>query len=163
MAYQFFIGFVLIILAIGSITDIRTRTIPNALPIILIALFLIALLFAPELRADWPWRLASFGVSFVIGFALFAAGIMGGGDVKLFAALALWHNLTTLAALAILTSIAGLAVAVIFVAIAYVEIKRASAPEGALPPIRAALRSPIPYGVAIFIGQAWFVWLSWFA
>ena len=72
--------------------DIFTMTIPNKITLILIAAFAIC---APLAGISLATALWSIGLSFVvliIGFGLFSAGIMGGGDVKLLAASTLWFG-----------------------------------------------------------------------
>ncbi|MEC7584660.1 MAG: prepilin peptidase [Planctomycetota bacterium] len=74
-------------LLLGSVwTDLRTRTIPDAIPIALCALGLVA--------AWRRWHEVSFAqvalglaIGLLIGFILFYAGAMGGGDAKLCAGL----------------------------------------------------------------------------
>jgi prepilin peptidase CpaA len=79
----------LIILAATS--DIFTMTIPNRLVIALIALFfLTGLLLEPLPLETIVWHMAAF-ISVLGGcFILFSLGVMGGGDAKLAAAIALW-------------------------------------------------------------------------
>lgn len=147
-----FTGAVTAVLAAAAFTDIRSRLIPNILPILLLALFAVALFVDPSLRADLPGRLAAGLIVFVVGFALFATGVMGGGDVKLFAALALWRPLGELGGLVFATGLAGAAVGVVYAAMAYFRLRREEgieAPAG--KHLRAALKTDIPYGVAIFI------------
>ncbi|KPQ10875.1 MAG: Tad secretion system prepilin peptidase TadV [Saliniramus fredricksonii] len=78
----------LIILA--AIYDVFTMTIPNWLSLALGGLFVVTV---PFLGLDW-WTIAmhlAAGASILaIGIAMFAAGWVGGGDVKLAAATCLW-------------------------------------------------------------------------
>ena len=147
----------LMLLTAASVTDIKERIIPNIIPALVVALFFIAIVLWPEFRADWPWRIAAFAVAFAVGFILFVAGIMGGGDVKLFAALALFHTLGSLAVLALAMSIAGAGIALLFAAYDFVMLRRKN--TGAQNPLsqdlRQAMKTRIPYGVAIFAGQVW--------
>jgi prepilin peptidase CpaA len=74
---------------------------------------------------------------------------MGGGDVKLFSALALWCGPSRLASFTLVTSLAGVAVALIMLS----PLRRLApaAPDEA----RSAARQPMPYGVAIAAGGVW--------
>ena len=72
-------------------TDLRTREIPNGLNFA-IALLAIPFWWATAL-AFWPDVALQIGVAalvFAIFAGAFAMGMMGGGDVKLIGALALW-------------------------------------------------------------------------
>ena len=102
-----------------------------------------------------------FGVrraTFLIGAFMFARGWMGGGDVKLLAALALWAGPTHFPTLILVTSAAGGVLALI----AYMPGRAAMLSWVALnlrialalpeAPRSASGRRTIPYGVAIAIG-----------
>lgn len=75
--------------ALGGLWDLRRMRIPNWLNGALALLFLpvAALTLSPEAAL---WRLAVAAGVLAAGYALFAAGRMGGGDVKMLAAAALW-------------------------------------------------------------------------
>ena len=145
----------LVLLAAACITDLHSRIIPNTIPVLVVLLFVVALVLWPAFRVDSLWHVAAFGVAFAIGFVLFAMGVMGGGDVKLFAALALFHNLSTLGLLALTTSIAGAGVALIFAGIDFVKARSAGKGDGLSADLRTAMKARIPYGVGIFFGQLW--------
>jgi prepilin peptidase CpaA len=82
---------------------------------------------------------------------LFARGLIGGGDVKLFAAASLWAGAGALPRLLMLTALVGGVLALGFL-IAIGQQRIAPPRPGAVPATRGALRvgrTPIPYGVAI--------------
>ena len=56
---------------------------------------------------DWTGAFVVAGVTLLAGFGLFAFNLMGGGDVKLIAALALWAGVDHIALLLLVTSIVG--------------------------------------------------------
>lgn len=145
----------LLLLAAACVTDLRERLIPNIIPALVVGLFVVALITWPAFRSDWVWHGAAFLIAFAVGFALFAAGVMGGGDVKLFAALALFHDLSTLGLLALTTSIAGAGVAIIFAGLDFIKARRKSDGGGLRADLKTAMRARIPYGVGIFLGQLW--------
>jgi len=130
----------LIALAIGlltaAFTDLRRRQIDNWLNA---AIALAAPLFWWASGLDlWPGVAWQFGVAlltFAICAVLFAIRMMGGGDVKLLAALALWIQPAHFAWLVVVMSLLG---AVLTVAFASWHIAR-----------RKPGRAAIPYGVAI--------------
>ena len=126
----------LILLLLAAIaTDLRARIIPNGLTL---AVALLAL--------GWWWAcgLGPMAILVQIGLAAaallvcggaFAIGMMGGGDVKLIAALALWLPATTLAKMLIWMAIAGGGLTLLTLGHHLLR--------------RAAGRPEIPYGVAI--------------
>ena len=80
------------LLAWAAIHDFRTFTIPNWICISVAVLFVAHGLSAPD-SINWINSLIAGFVMFVGGLALFGANLMGGGDVKLLAALGLWAGL----------------------------------------------------------------------
>lgn len=81
----------LMILA-GSM-DLFTMTIPNRIPLALVAGFAC---LAPLAGMGWEtlaFHVAVAAAMLVIGIGMFAAGWMGGGDAKVFAAASLWMGL----------------------------------------------------------------------
>lgn len=84
-------GAVGILLIAAAISDIRSRIISNRLNLTIAAMAVPMWLFSAD--PLWPnlaYQIAAaFGV-FLIFFAMFAVGAMGGGDVKLIAAIMLW-------------------------------------------------------------------------
>jgi prepilin peptidase CpaA len=124
--------------------DLKTRTIPNWLNLA-IALGAVAFWIAVGLPV-WPevaLRLAVAFVTFWVFAAAFAMGAMGGGDVKLIAALALWLPWQAVLGLLFLMSIAG-GVLTLGYLIRHKLAKREEKLE-------------IPYGVAIAFGGLWLI------
>lgn len=72
--------------------DIFTMTIPNKITLVLIAAFAICAPLAGISLETAMWSVALSLLVLVLGFGLFSAGIMGGGDVKLLAASTLWFG-----------------------------------------------------------------------
>ena len=138
------LAFLSLMLLAASWWDLRSRTIPNALN------FAVALLAIPFWWATglalWPDVALQVGVAaLVFGlFAIaFALGAMGGGDVKLVAAVALWLPWQAVVALLVLMSLAGGALTV-----AMLIRKRLARSEAKLE---------IPYGLAIAFGGLWLI------
>jgi len=133
-----------LLLIVAAVVDIRTFTISNRL---VIAVALLAPLF--WLAAGIPlWPDAAYRVAIAVAVfaglaATFYLGMMGGGDVKLAAALALWFSPLTTVKFLVLMSIAGGALTLIVI-IAHKIRSREGRPE-------------IPYGVAIAFGGLWLV------
>jgi len=124
--------------------DLKTRTIPNWLNLA-IALGAVAFWVAVGLPV-WPevaLRVAVAFVTFWVFAAAFAMGAMGGGDVKLIAALALWLPWQAVLVLLFLMSIAGGVLTLGYL----IRHKLARREE----------KLEIPYGVAIAFGGLWLI------
>jgi prepilin peptidase CpaA len=126
----------------AAVLDWRSRTIPNWLNG---AVALGALPFWAATGAHL-WPDAALHVALALGvFAIFALafhlGMMGGGDVKMLAAIALWLPPFALVRLIVIMSLAGGALT-----LAMVLRHRLSKAEGALE---------VPYGIAIAFAGLW--------
>ena len=128
-----------IILVIAAVTDVRTFTISNRLNLCVALLAPVYWLSVSlPLWPDAAVQLAAAAVVFVVFAGAFYFGMMGGGDVKLAAALALWFSPPEILKFLVVMSIAG-GVLTIVILIAH----RLRSKEG---------RPQIPYGVAIAFG-----------
>lgn len=95
------------LLAFAAFSDIRSLTIPNWVSIALSAIYPIAGLAAGLPLTDIGIHfLLGFGV-LVVGFLLFQANIIGGGDAKLLAATAIWTGPPALLTFLFWTTLAG--------------------------------------------------------
>ena len=124
--------------------DLKARTIPNLLNF---AIALLAIPFWWSLGlALWPDVALQRGVAALV-FGLFAIafafGAMGGGDVKLVAAIALWLPPASVIALLFIMSVAGGALTLAML------IRHKLARHGG--------KLEIPYGVAIAFGGLWLI------
>jgi prepilin peptidase CpaA len=131
--------------------DMRTLHIGNGLSIAIAALFvgwaIIGLIAGSYTLQALGLSIACGAGLFAVGVAAFAIGILGGGDVKLLAAVGLFAGPAGILDLLLVTALAGglLGVAVL-----------AGAPIGPVPtPGEAALRRRLPYGPAIAAGGLW--------
>ena len=126
----------------AAVVDIRTRTIANGLNL---AIALMAPLFWYATGVDlWPDAAIRVAVSMAVFLLLalaFYVGAMGGGDVKLAGALALWFAPGDTLLLIVLMSLAG-GVLTLIVMIEHKYKKTEGRPE-------------VPYGVAIAFGGMW--------
>jgi prepilin peptidase CpaA len=124
-----------LLLIVAAATDIRSRIIPNGLNL---AVALLALPWWIAIGLSGPDILLQIALSIAvlaIFGACFACGMMGGGDVKLLAALALWLPFGTMA-----TMLAWMAIGGGVLTLAMLAAYRLR---------NAAERPEIPYGVAI--------------
>ncbi|WP_229743638.1 A24 family peptidase [Aliidongia dinghuensis] len=102
------IAIIAALLLIASWTDLTTYRIPNRIPLAIFLLFPVFALASGLSLSDVLWHGAAFGITFAAGFVLFAFNKVGGGDVKLFAATALWAGWgTPLIELTTMTAILG--------------------------------------------------------
>jgi prepilin peptidase CpaA len=144
-----------LLLLLAAWQDLRTMQIADAVSLG------IAGLFALWALGGWALGTVSFmavglalacsAVVFATGAAAFAAGALGGGDVKLLAAASLFAGAGQISDFLLVTALAGgvLGVAVL-----------AGAPIGPLAPaaeatLRTRLRRGLPYGPAIAAGGLW--------
>jgi len=130
----------------AAVQDFRTRTISNLWPLAIL------ILFVPAYALDVvPGALWSHGLHFLIalgvGMALFALGWFGGGDAKLYAAIALWFDLGWAIPLFLFVALAGVILAVLHIMVAL--LRRSDATRS-----RSMREGKIAYGVAIALGAA---------
>ena len=128
-----------LLLVVAAVIDMRTRTISNRLNL---SVALLAPVFWWSIGLPL-WPNVAVQVALALGvFTLLALpfylGMMGGGDVKLGAALALWFPPDAILAFLVIMSLAG-GVLTLIVVVAHRLRKKEGRPE-------------IPYGVAIAIG-----------
>jgi len=129
----------LILLGIAAVSDLRARVIPNRYPVAVAAAFLpLAALGAVP---AWPGHLLVFAAVFAACLALFAAGLLGGGDAKLLPAAALWAGPSTLAEFLLVTAVTGGAIALTLAIKAKWAGRRRSPMES-----EAAPRPDMPHG-----------------
>jgi prepilin peptidase CpaA len=148
MGWHYFSNGLIVVLAClliaAAVTDLKSRIISNRLNL---AVALLAPLFwVAQGLAFWP----DMAIQVALGFAVFAAftglfalGVMGGGDVKLLAGLALWLPWQPLLFLIVLMSLIGGAVTIITI-VHHRLSRRIGQPE-------------IPYGVAISLAALWVI------
>lgn len=79
---------VLPLLAAAAVTDLRLLRIPNVLPAAVVTVFVLVVLLSPP--PDLSARLAIAAATFAVGFLAFTFRLVGGGDVKMLAALMLF-------------------------------------------------------------------------
>lgn len=80
-------------MAMAACSDLLTMTIPNRLSVVLIASFVALAPFLDIPLSGLLMHAGAGGAVFVVCFALFAFGIMGGGDAKILTASAVWFGL----------------------------------------------------------------------
>ena len=136
---QLMLGLLAILLVVAAVIDVRTFTISNRLN--LVVALLAPLYWLAVGLPLWPDAAIQLGVAagvFVLLAGAFYIGMMGGGDVKLAAALALWFSPASTLLFLVLMSLAG---GVLTLALMVAHKLRAKPGKPA-----------IPYGVAIAFG-----------
>lgn len=139
------------LLALAAAWDLVSYTIPNRLSFALIAAFLAFVALSGLPLTLLGGHLAAGAVALAAGFCLFAAGYIGGGDAKLFAAASLWFGFTDLFSYTLVAALFG-GVLTLTILVG----RRAPLPAGLsgqrwLVRLHDA-RSGIPYGVALAAG-----------
>jgi prepilin peptidase CpaA len=140
---------------VGAVRDLVSYRIPNWISLALLAGF--GLAAGAGLAAGLPLQVLGLNLgvgaaALAAGMAMFAAGWIGGGDAKLFAAAALWLGWPAAAAFVLVTGLAGGALALLLLSLRS-PVVRPMALVG--PAWMARLAEPgesAPYGVAIAVG-----------
>ena len=137
-----------IILVVAAVIDVRTFTISNRLNLTVAALApLYWWSIGLPLWPDAAIQLAVAAAVFAVLAVTFMIGMMGGGDVKLAAALALWFAPGETLKFLVIMSLAGGVLTLIVLAVHRYR-PTAFIDEGSEKP-------EVPYGVAIAIGALW--------
>lgn len=139
-----FVAILAAMLIVAAVGDVRARRIPNWLNLA-IALGAVPFWWVSgyDLWPDVATQVAIAAGVFVLFAILFQLGMMGGGDVKLLAALGLWLPLGALAKLLVIMSLAGGVLA-----LAMLVRRRWASSEG---------QTEVPYGVAIAFAGLWLI------
>jgi len=144
------------IMVVSAIYDLVTYTIPHFAPLLLIALFVV---FAGWQGLVWAQLFGHAGAAIamlVAGWVLFALGLMGGGDVKLFAATSLWMGWGGMANYLIMFSLCGGVLALALLVFRRLPLPASFARHSWVAVLHRKEQG-VPYGVALNIGAilAW--------
>jgi prepilin peptidase CpaA len=134
----------LLAVAAAAIEDAARLRISNIICLVVLVTALVAMGFQGFPIALWQ-NAVVFVAILALGTPLFAAGKMGGGDIKLLACLGLWMNFSAAVWLIAATLIAGGLLAFGFIAVRM-------ALKGGREDRRKARSRRIPYGLAIAAG-----------
>jgi len=140
-------AFVMAVLAAAAF-DLSTRTVPNALT----ATLAVGAVATMPWIAGWaPFAaacLAALGM-LAAGFAVFAAGWIGAGDVKLAAASLLWLGAEALAGFLLVTALAGGILALATLAVAWLRNRRRADASRGIRHLVATIQ--IPYAIPLAV------------
>ena len=138
-------GLLALCLVLAAAEDAWRYRISNRLSLAIVALFVVAAALR-GFRIDWLDHLAAAVLVFAVGLPMFARGWLGGGDVKLLTAVALWCGLANLPRLLLLMSLVGGGLVIMLLVLRRIL----PAPNEAAPRHGLLRRNgPIPYGIAI--------------
>jgi len=150
-----------VLLVIAMMTDAARYIIPNWLNGMILLLYPLMFFAVPGgAEVDWLHGLYGLGIVFAGGYLLFAFNIMGGGDVKMLAALALWCGFGMPLAEFVLYSAVlggGLTLLLLFgrLVAAFIGSLMKTSPN--LPRV-LSFGEPVPYGIAIALGFLIVLW-----
>ncbi|MHA7901448.1 MAG: A24 family peptidase [Henriciella sp.] len=151
--HQFGLAVTALLVWSAAVHDLRTKTIPNIYPA---GVFALATIFAiyGVMHGFTLWELSlrvlGMGLAFSLGVVAFSTGIMGGGDVKLFTALAPIIPFYELWLFFSLIAISGMVLAILMAALEYSG-KRLQGTSHAVSAAHTR-KLEIAYGPAIALG-----------
>jgi prepilin peptidase CpaA len=131
--------------------DIASFTIPNFLQLALIVAFAAFVVAARMAPATIGAHLLAGFLGLVVGFTLFALGYIGGGDAKLFACVVLWLGFANLLDYALVASLLGGALTVLFIALRRLPLPAGLTGQAWILRLHDG-KGGIPYGVALAAG-----------
>lgn len=146
-------------LLIAAVSDLLTMTIPNRVPLFLLASFAILAPVSGLPLAEISMSLVACGLVLAVGFGFFSFNLMGGGDVKLLAATALWFGFSqSLASFIVQTAFWGGCLTLVVMLLRN-QATRFAAIE-AVVPAQLLTTTKVPYGIAIGIAGVITFWDS---
>lgn len=143
----------LALLWIAAFSDFLTRRIPNAIPLCMVILFAITAFVSPD-HIDVKGGLLVALPVFLVTFVGFAFGKVGGGDVKLLTACALWAGIGDIMGFLVITSMTGLVLVAVYgspitsLVLEHTRLRIFRHQPVDIPDISVGL----PYGIAIAVG-----------
>jgi prepilin peptidase CpaA len=145
------------LLAGAAVFDVGKLIIPNWISLALVGLFALAVTVHP-VPIDWLSHLGALGLALAAMLVIYRFGVIGGGDLKLAAAVSLWVGLDALPQLFLWIGLAGgvfaLGLIVLRRLVSGVLVAQTFAETVTLPRLLLPGES-IPYGVAIAAGGIW--------
>lgn len=137
-----------VLLTVAALTDMTTLRVPNVLCVAICLLYPLYVLNAAA-AGDWFWSLALAIIVFAVASVLFSLEFMGGGDVKLLAATALWAGPDHMLVYLVGVTVAG---GVLALVVLHHRIKAVGELWHASDGKEGKDANSVPYGVAIAVG-----------
>jgi len=138
-----------LLLVSGAMTDIRERRLANWLSLALL-LFGLAHGFSLGGFAELGWHGAHAAIALLVGMALFALGVIGGGDAKFYAGVAAYFPISAGLDLLLWVALSGGVAVIGWFGLRMVLRREKPSPE--------SLQAKFPYGVAIAAGALLVGW-----
>jgi len=144
---------VLFVTLLSCVSDVRALRIPNTYVLVILGAFVPAFALSPESFGLWWHPFAAAAIFLVITYVMFVYRMLGAGDAKMGAALALWVGLPGLMAYVMYMAIVG---GVLGVASLIIRKRKPfkNPREGGWVATVQAGGNAVPYGIAITAG-AW--------
>lgn len=140
-----------LLMVFAAVSDLLTMTIPNMVSVILVAGFaLFALYIGAPMEMVMSHVLCAVAM-LALAFGMFVAGWIGGGDAKLFAAIALWLGWERLPEYGVWVALLGGALTLVIVLIRFYDLPEFVLKAGFMRRL-ADKGGGIPYGIALAIG-----------
>ncbi len=142
-----------LLLGIAAVFDTWKFVIPNTIAVALVVLFIATALILPAMTwMEWSSHIGAAVAVFIGGAVLYAFDKMGGGDVKLLTAVAVWTGFEHLMELLLYVAVAGGVLAIVLIVMRKVIMSAGSAStrlaEIKLPRVLLDGEA-VPYGLAI--------------
>lgn len=135
-------------LALAAGWDLASYTIPNPIQIALLVTFLVFVPVSGMTSAALGAHVLAGAIGLIAGFTLFGFGIIGGGDAKLFACVALMLGLHDLLDYTLVASLMGGGLTVALLAMRQTPLPRPFASQAWIARLHDA-GAGVPYGVAL--------------
>lgn len=139
------------LLALAAGWDLASYTIPNLLSLVLIGVFVLFAVLAGMPLGSAGWHGLAGLIGLTAGFTLFALGYIGGGDAKLFAAIALWLGFDSLLEFALVSSLFGGGLALGLISLRSMPLPAMLSGQSWLTRLHDR-DAGIPYGIALAAG-----------
>jgi prepilin peptidase CpaA len=139
------------LVALAAVFDVAELRIPNRITVAIGALYPAHVVASGTFR-DVPAAVGVAMAVFIVGALLFRTGTMGGGDVKLMTAIALWAGPHETLSFLVVTALAGGILALLMTTSARFALAQTFDLFGADIARERVLGTHVPYGVAIAVG-----------
>ncbi|MCJ8517906.1 A24 family peptidase [Pseudorhizobium tarimense] len=146
-------------LFIAAVSDLFTMTIPNRISVFLLASFAVLAPVSGLALAEISMSAAAGAIVLAVCFGFFSLNMMGGGDVKLLAASAVWFGFSSALGAFIVTTALWGGIITLLVMLLRNQANRFAAIE-AVVPAQILTAKKVPYGVAIGIAGIMTFWES---
>jgi prepilin peptidase CpaA len=136
------------LMAFAAASDLVSMTISNKITLGLVAGFAVFAFAIGMPLPDMGWHWLMFAVVLIVGFALFSFGVIGGGDAKLAAAIALWLGSENLLLYFAYAALCGGVLTLILLKLRSVPLPRRFSNVGWIARLYRADEG-VPYGIAL--------------